>query len=121
MLLSRAGERVNSFFEQCAEPGSGAVECADFAEQIFHRPVAGKVINVPNYFVAEASTSASEKIFKGRGEREIASDHLHCAALAREIISKDPRNVSPCDVGQRRVAGLKNLAARFIKRAMSPR
>jgi hypothetical protein len=52
LLVSRPREGVNSFFEQCAEPSSGAVECADLTEQMFHRPVAGIAIHVPSDLVA---------------------------------------------------------------------
>jgi hypothetical protein len=47
--------------------------------------------------VAQASTAAPENLLKGRGENEIAFDHLHRATLAGEVISEDPRDVSPGD------------------------
>jgi hypothetical protein len=72
LFLARPGERVNSLFEQRGEPGSGAVECADFAEQNLHRPITGTAIQVLSDLVAQAPTAAPEHPLKGSGENKKA-------------------------------------------------
>ncbi len=49
-------------------------------------------------------------------KREVTFDHLYRAALTGKIVPEDPRNVSSCDLCQRRVASLEHLATCFIER-----
>jgi hypothetical protein len=106
---------VNGGFEQRCEPGFGAVERADLAEKEFDRPIAGIAIHVLFDLVAQASAAAPEHPFKGRGENEIAFDHLHCTAFASKIIAEDARDISSCDLSQRWVAGFEHRPPGLVK------
>src|SRR6185503_14214927 len=105
---------MNSLFEQGAEPGPGTIECPDFSEQMFHRPVTGIVIHVPGNLIAQVRAAVFEETFEWRGKPEVSADHLYGATLASEVVSKNPRNVTPCDLRQWRVASLEYFARRFI-------